>query len=142
VSSVTAVASSALPAQKKTTRGYAAVKLCLVDEPSRCDDELFAAIRPTLGTVDGRLVMLSTPNGKGGEFYRAWSEGESWHRVKVGADQSPRLSQEFLDEELRELGPRMFKQEYGLEFVDDIEAVFSTAMIDRAFTDEVRSLWQ
>ena len=131
-----------LPGSEKTTRGYAAVKLCLVDEASRCDDELFAAIRPTLGTVDGTLIMLSTPNGKRGEFYRAWTEGEGWHRVKVAADQCPRLSQEFLDEEFRELGPQMFKQEYGLEFVDDIEAVFSTAIIDRAFSDEVRPLWQ
>ncbi len=85
--------------------------------------------------------MLSTPAGQRGEFHRVWTEGKGWHRVKVHVSECPRLSTEFLDEELRELGPQMFKQEYGLEFVDEVEVVFSTEMITKAFTNEVRPLW-
>jgi Terminase large subunit, T4likevirus-type, N-terminal len=134
----------ALPggSEGKTVRGYSSVSLAVVDEASRVEDALFAAIRPMLGVADGSLLMLSTPAGKRGEFYRAWTDGgDLWHRTRVDATECPRLSQEFLDEELAELGPTMFAQEYLLQFIDDAEMVFSTSLIDSAFTDEVQPLW-
>jgi hypothetical protein len=132
----------ALPGSEKTTRGYAGARMVILDEASRVDDELLAALRPTMATVDGSLIMLTTPAGKRGEFYRAWTEGEGWTRVKVPASQCPRLSKEFLAEELRELGAMRFSEEYELAFLEPDEAVFPTAFIDAAFTDEVRPLWQ
>jgi hypothetical protein len=48
----------------------------------------------------------------------------------------------FLDEERRELGPMRYSEEYELAFLEPDEAVFMTALIDRAFTTEVRPLWQ
>jgi hypothetical protein len=111
-------------------------------EAARIDDALIAAIRPMLATCDGSLIMLSTPAGQRGEFYRAWVEGgEEWRRVRVSAEECPRLSKEFLAEELRELGPQLYRQEYGLEFITDLEAMFDGALIDRAFCEEVRALW-
>ena len=65
-----------------------------------------AAVRPMLAVSQGRLIALSTPAGKRGWFYEAWIGGDSWHRVKVAATDCPRISQAFLDEELRELGAR------------------------------------
>ena len=94
-----------------------------------------------MATVNGSLIALTTPAGKRGWFYEAWIGDASWHRVKVPASKCPRLSQEFLDEELRELGPMMFKQEYELVFLDDAEAMFNQGLIAAAFTDEVRLLW-
>jgi hypothetical protein len=85
--------------------------------------------------------LLTTPAGKRGEFYRAWTEGEGWDRVKVPASQCPRLTQAFLDEEKRELGPQMYRQEYELEFVDDAECMFPVEMIERAFTKEFTAIW-
>jgi hypothetical protein len=123
----------ALPGSQRTVRGYAGARLIILDEASQVDDELLAALRPTMATVGGSLIMLSTPFGKRGEFYRAWSEGEGWTRVKVPASQCPRLTKEFLDEEKRELGPLVFSQEYELQFVDDATCVFPTELIDRAF---------
>lgn len=122
-----------LPGSERTVRGFAGAKLIMCDEASRIDDSLMAALRPMMATVHGSLIMLSTPAGKRGEFYRAWSEGEGWTRVKVPASECPRLTQEFLDEERRELGPMMFEQEYMLSFVDDATCVFPTELIDRAF---------
>jgi hypothetical protein len=55
---------------------------------------------------------------------------------------SPRLSKEFLDSELKSLGPLVFGEEYDLQFNDDSLAMFASALIERAFTDEVRPLWQ
>jgi hypothetical protein len=85
--------------------------------------------------------MCSTPAGKRGQFFKSWVEGEGWEKVRVSANQCPRLSKEFLAEQLSDLGPQMFKQEFGLEFVDDSEVVFSTDMIARAFTKEIAAIW-
>jgi hypothetical protein len=128
----------------KTIRGYAKASLVVIDEAARCEDELLAAARPMMATSDGggRLICLSTPCGKRGFFYESWQHGDNWTRVRVAADQCPRITKEFLDEELKELGAQRFSEEYGLEFLDPDEAVFPTAIIDAAFTQEVLPLWR
>ena len=123
----------ALPGTQRTVRGYSKAGMILLDEAAQVDDELLAALRPTLAAADGSLIMLSTPFGKRGEFYRAWSEGEGWARVRVPASECPRLTQAFLDEEKRELGPLAYSQEYELQFLDDAMCVFPVDLIDRAF---------
>ena len=131
----------ALPGSERTTRGYAGARLVILDEASRVEDSLLASLRPTMATVDGRLLALSTPAGQRGWFHKSWTEGEDWHRIRVPASESPRLSKEFLDEELRELGPTMYEQEYELAFLSDSEALFNYAIIAAAFTADVQPLW-
>ena len=133
----------ALPGTEKTIRGYAAAKLVVVDEAARCEETLLAAVRPMLAVTKGggRLIALSTPAGKRGWFYEAWVGTDDWHRTQVPASECPRISKEFLDEELRELGAQRFSEEYGLEFLDPDEAVFPEAIINAAFTPEVVPLW-
>src|SRR5262249_57463111 len=72
-----------LPGSEKTTRGYSAASLVVMDEASRVPDELLAAVRPMLATTSGRFIALSTPAGKRGWFWEAWSQGEGWERVSV-----------------------------------------------------------
>ena len=50
----------ALPGSEATTRGYSAATLVVVDEASRVADSLIAAVRPSLATTNGRMVLLST----------------------------------------------------------------------------------
>jgi hypothetical protein len=59
----------------------------------------------------------------------------------VSVDQCPRLTPEFFEAERKALGDLAFSEEYGLEFRDNSLAVFSTFVIDRAFSAEVRPLW-
>ena len=106
--------SVALPGSERTTRGYAAAKLVVIDEAARVDDALMAAIRPTLGVSDGSLIALTTPAGRRGWFYEVWIGDNSWHRVKVAASACPRFSAAFLAEELRELGPMVFSKSMSL----------------------------
>jgi hypothetical protein len=118
--------------------------LIVLDEAARIDDELIAAIRPMQATVKGggRLVELSTPKGRRGHFFERWhSEDPGWLKIKVTADQCPRISRQFLEEELRELGPLMYSQEYMCEFVDDAEALFDSELIEAAFADDVVPLF-
>jgi len=133
----------ALPGTEKTIRGYAKAVLVVIDEAARVEDELLAAVRPMLATSQGggRLIALSTPAGKRGWFFEAWTSAEDWTRVRVSAEDCPRISKEFLDEELRSLGAQRFSEEYGLAFLDPDESVFSTAIIDAAFSNEVKPLW-
>jgi len=134
----------ALPGSEKTVRGYAKADLVVIDEAARVEDELIAAVRPMLAVSEGggRLIALTTPAGKRGWFYEAWTGAEQWTRVRVAAEDCPRISKEFLAEELRELGQQRFSEEYGLAFLDPDEAVFSTAIIDAAFSNEVKPLWK
>jgi len=132
----------ALPGSDRTVRGFAGVKLVILDEAARVDDELIAAVRPMLATSNGRLIALTTPAGKRGWFYEAWTGEGDWQRVKVTADMCPRITKEFLAEELNALGPQRFSEEYQLEFRDSDEAVFPLGVIQAAFTNEVQPLWQ
>src|SRR5690606_25999043 len=100
------------------------------------------AVRPMLATnARGSLVALTTPAGRRGWFFEAWHGDADWHRVRVSAEQCPRITPGFLAEELRALGAARYSEEYGLAFLDDDASAFPTAVIDRAFTDEVRPLW-
>jgi hypothetical protein len=131
----------ALPGTEGTIRGYSGAKTVIVDEASRVDNALFAAVRPMLATTNGRFVALTTPYGKRGWFYDAWEHGEGWHRTKVTAHDCPRIDPEWLAEERRLIGDWQFRQEYGCEFVDTDEQFFASDLIEAALTDEVAPLW-
>lgn len=121
-----------LPGDEETIRGYSGVRLLVVDEASRVPDELYRAVRPMLAVSRGRLVCLSTPFGKRGFFFEEWHGSNRWERIKITADQCPRIAPEFLDEERQALGERWFLQEFFCEFMDMAGAVFSGADIDAA----------
>ena len=53
-----------------------------------------------------------------------WEEDPGWKKVKVTADQCPRIAQDFLDRERRALGESLFAQEYFCEFVQQEDSVF------------------
>ncbi|HEY1495416.1 MAG TPA: terminase family protein [Candidatus Solibacter sp.] len=130
-----------LPGTEATVRGFSAVALLLVDEASRVSDDLYMAIRPMLAVSGGTLWLMSTPWGKRGFFYEAWANGgPTWERVGVKAEDCPRIPASFLEEERREMGERMYRQEYCCEFGESESAVFSRDLIEAAFTSEVGPL--
>jgi len=132
----------ALPGSSTTTRGYSAADMVILDEAARCPDDLLAALRPTMAVSDGSLVALSTPFGKRGWFFESWSAGDpSWTRIEIPASKCARLTQAFLDDEKRELGALRYSEEYELQWLENDESVFPTAIIDAAFTHDVRPLW-
>src|SRR5262249_38663787 len=93
------------PGSEKTGRGDNGANLIILDEASRVEDELLGGITPMLATTNGSLIALTTPAGKRGWFYEQWISADDWTRVRVNAAQCPRISKEFLDEEMRRLGP-------------------------------------
>lgn len=132
----------ALPGSESTTRGYSAASLVILDECARIDDALIAAVRPSLATTDGRLVCLSTPSGRRGFFFGEWEAGVGWERTRITAEDCPRISAEFLEDERRMLGEHSYAQEYECRFLDSDTSVFSSEMIDAAFSDDLSPLWE
>lgn len=118
------------------------MSLLVVDEAARVEDGLYQSIRPMLATSQGRLVLLSTPFGSRGFFWQEWVEGGGdWRRVKITADQCPRIPKDWLEKERAKIGDWWYSQEYLCQFVDSLEACFSTVDIEAAFTSEVAPLW-
>jgi hypothetical protein len=132
----------ALPGKEETIRGFSAVDLLLIDEAARVADELMAAVRPMLAVSDGRLVTMSTPWGKRGWWYAAWSDGgEDWERYEVAVTACPRISPAFIEQERRTLPPAWFASEYLCQFVEPENALFSYESIAAAFNSNVVPLF-
>ena len=132
----------ALPGSEKTVRGFSGVDLLVIDEAARVLDDLYYSVRPMLAVSGGRLIGLTTPWGKRGWFYKEWTEGgPGWQRIRITAEECPRISKAFLEEERRRMPEAWFRSEYLCEFTDTIDAVFRTEDIDRAFSGTVKPLF-
>jgi hypothetical protein len=126
----------------KTIRGLANARLVVVDEAARVDNELLAAVRPMLATNhNGAMLALSTPAGRRGWFFETWHNGSPWERVRVPASDCPRITKDFLAEELRELGAARFSEEYELAFIDNETSAFNSTVIEAIIDPEVKPLW-
>ncbi len=130
-----------LPGTEGTVRGFSKVGLLIIDEAARVSDPLYYAVRPMLAVSRGRLVALSTPFGQRGWFHAEWTGTGQWDRVRVTADQVPRITKEFLAEERRALGDRWFNQEFCCSFESTIDAVFDYRDIQQALTNDVQPLF-
>jgi terminase large subunit-like protein len=130
-----------LPGSEKTIRGFSGTSLLVLDEAARVEDGLYFAVRPMLAVSGGALMMLTTPYGKRGIFYEEWTGGLGWERYEVPASQCPWISEGFLEEERVSLPPFIFRQEYECSFEETEDQVFTTDLIDRAVTDEVKPLF-
>ncbi|HEY3743359.1 MAG TPA: terminase family protein, partial [Bryobacteraceae bacterium] len=62
-----------LPAVDATTRGFSAISMLIIDEASRVPDRVYLALRPALAVSRGDLILISSPNGRRGFFYREMS---------------------------------------------------------------------
>ncbi len=131
----------ALPGSESSVRGFSAVDLLVVDEASRVPDELFHAIRPMLATSGGRTLLLSSPFGRRGFFWKVWETGENWRRTEVKATKVSRIDPEWLKKERNLIGEWAFRQEFLCEFVDNEDQLFRSDLIAAAITDAVTPLF-
>src|SRR5690625_4265113 len=130
-----------LPGSEATIRGISAVTLLIEDEAARVEDELYQAIRPMLAVKNGRLILASTPFGKRGHFWDIWDTGQNWNKTRIPADQVPRISSEFLEQERLELPRHVFEQEYMCQFAESVDSVFAYTDVMRALSSDVKPLF-
>lgn len=131
-----------LPSKEGTLRGYSNVDLICMDEAARVDDSVYRALRPMLAVSGGKLILLSTPNGKRGFFYQEWKNGTGWGKIKVTADKCDRISEEFLREERRSLGEYWYAQEYDCVFQETTGQLFTFDVINKMFNRDIEPLFQ
>jgi len=129
-----------LPSQEATVRGFSSPDLVIIDEASRVQDSLYFALRPMLAVSGGQLILLSTPAGRQGFFFEAWESESGWEKVKILAQNCPRITPEFLAEELATLGRWFYSQEYECHFVEGEQSMFRYDDVLAAFNPEVKTL--
>ena len=127
-----------LPGDGDSIRSYSAPVLIIEDEAAFVNDALYEAYLPMLATSNGRLILMSTGNGKRGHFYNLWASlRPNWQRESITAHQCPRISREYLEEMRSEYGPWKYRQEFECAFVEADDQFFSDVAIERAFSGDV-----
>lgn len=131
-----------LPGSEANVRGFSSVQLLLVDEAARVPEDLYLAMLPSLAHSDGDLWLMSTPFGRRGFFFEAWTHGgPDWHRISVPATHCPRITPQFLHRARKSMGDRWFRQEYLCEFADNQETLFPQQLIEKAIKYDIRPLF-
>jgi phage FluMu gp28-like protein len=128
---------------KGTTRRLRRFRVVIDEAAYVADEAVERAIRPMLATVPGgggQMVLISSPAGRRGHFYRAYLKGEqgaAGHRaVRLPSSQNPLVDPEYLDEMRQEMTDRAFAAEFLAEFVDSAGAVFPEDDIAACLCDE------
>lgn len=94
-----------------------ALSLLIIDEAAfiRDFDEIWAGLSPTFST-GGNAIILSTPNGVGGQYYSLWTDAEAgqngFNPSRIMWYQHPEHDQEWFDKETRHLPKKKVAQEY------------------------------
>jgi hypothetical protein len=140
-----------LPAKAATSVGFT-TDLLIYDEASHVPEPVYYLMRATRARTGGKLCLLSSPFGKRGFFWEAYhaceeardlGKPEPWHTTRVTAyDEPRRLSDEFLDRELEDIGEHWFDQEYRCAFRDPVDQVIPTEQISRAVDPAVEMLFK
>lgn len=125
----------ALPSSEATVRGFSSPSLVIFDEAARVGDSLYYAMRPMIAVSGGEIIALSTPYGKRGWFYEAYTTEQTWEKITVKAEDCPRISPEFLAREREIHGNWFYRQEYDCEFTQTEESFFSPDLIEKMFQD-------
>jgi hypothetical protein len=112
---------TAIPTSEDAGRSEA-LSLLIVDEAAfiRDFDDIWTGLYPTLST-GGKAVIISTPNGVGGQYYKLWVEAESglndFNAIKLPWNVHPQHNQEWFDKETKNLAKRKIAQEYLCDFI-------------------------
>jgi len=99
-----------------------ALALLVVDEAAWIKefDDIWTGLYPTLST-GGNAILLSTPNGVGGQYYKLWSEAESgvndFHPIRLLWNVHPEHDQAWFDKETKNLPKRKISQEFLCDFL-------------------------
>ena len=136
----------ALPGKPATVRGYAAVRLLIVDEAGDVPDSLFHAVTPMLAVSGGSFVLLGTPRGKRGLFFERWSQESlrpeperRWRLFEVPWWKCPRIRKDFIEDERREKPAAQFAEEYECQFLDADRAAFRYEDIQAAMRPDIET---
>lgn len=103
-----------------------ALSLLIVDEAAwiRNFEDIWTGLRPTIST-GGRAILLSTPNGIGGQYYKLWVDAEAgvneFNPIKLMWNVRPDHDQAWYDKETKGMSRRERAQEHECDFLSSGE---------------------
>jgi len=98
-----------------------ALSLLIIDEAAfvRNFDTIWTGIYPTIST-GGRVIILSTPNGVGGQYHKLYTEADAgqneFNPIKLMWDVHPERGEEWFKQVTANLSKRQIAQEYLCDF--------------------------
>jgi len=115
--------------QSEHVRGLSKVSLVIADEAQDVEASFFASLTPMQATVKNPLlVVLGTTKARTGAFWEYYSGG-NFKVFEVRSDQCPRISKQFLADQLATLGPLLYGAEYENKWMDDATQIISDDLL-------------
>ena len=110
-------------------RGLSINGVLVLDEAARVSDALFNASLPMVlrYAKTARVLVASTAWAARGFFYRLWTEGEGWNKIRADIHECSHLTPEDIERERRSMPAAAFRREYA-------EAKCTTEWVRRAVT--------
>lgn len=94
-----------LPASEETIVGFSAVTRLILDEAARIPDATYFSVRPMLAMSQGSMLALSSPFGRRGFFYEAYTGAQTdAHALDLAAVERLLADLHFPVEELSDAG--------------------------------------
>ena len=124
----------AIPTSEDAGRSEA-LSLLIVDEAAfvRNFDTIWTGIYPTIST-GGNVIILSTPNGVGGQYHKLYTEAEAgvneFNPIKIMWDAHPERGEEWFARTTANMSKRQIAQEYLCDFAVSGETYLDTVTIE------------
>jgi len=112
-----------------------ALSLLVVDEAAfvRNFDELWMGLYPTLST-GGRAILLSTPNGVGGQYHEIYTKAErkenEFNHIKLMWDVHPERNDEWFGKETKNMSKKQVSQELLCDFSSSGDTFLSSEVLE------------
>jgi hypothetical protein len=114
------------------------VSLLILDEfahvPPHIAEEFYEAAEPVVST-GGEMVIISTPKGTTGEFYKIYKNAEKgigeFKNIKVEWDEVPGRDEEFKAKKIKDRGLVSFMQEYACSFIGSSITLIEGSHLER-----------
>lgn len=125
----------AVPTSEDAGRSEA-LSLLIVDEAAfvRNFDELWMGLYPTLST-GGRAILLSTPNGVGGQYHEIYSKAErkenKFNPIKLMWDVHPERDDEWFEKETKNMSKKQVAQELLCDFASSGDTFLSADVLEK-----------
>ncbi len=132
---------TAIPTSDDAGRSEA-VSLLIVDEAAfiRNFDEIWTGIYPTIST-GGECIVLSTPNGVGGMYYRLWTDAiakqNEFTTFELPWWRHPDHDEEWFKKETKAFTRKKIAQEYLCDFIASGDTYLQPEDLE-AIKDEIR----
>lgn len=125
---------TAIPTSDDAGRSEA-LSLLIVDEAAiiRNFEEVWTGLYPTIST-GGRVIVLSTPKGVGGQYYKLWVDSEAglndFNPIKLPWYVHPEHDQEWFVRETRGMKEKLIAQEFLCDFISSGETFLQASELE------------